>query len=397
MRKGSKTVKLRQIITAGSALALAALAAGCSSSSSSSSSSTSAPATSSSSAPATSTNSASSTSGLQAELGGAANYSAMESLYNQAVAAGQKSVVIYGPSAGNDMAMYTAFHKSFPGITVTGVPVVGPPMTAKLSAEISSGKHVDDIAYTGSTDMLAYIKSGWFTPFKPSTLPPASALAAESYGPGDNFFGFTVGVSGMLYNTNSVQASQVPATWTGLLNPQWKNKLVMYDPTAIGEMDDIFAHLALVPGDSGMMTGLKAQNPELSPSSDITGPLTAVAQGSKSLGIGVPYAFYLVAKAQGAPVTFYLLNADNYTVTLYGGIVKGAPDPLAAELYEDWMYTPQAATAIASEGEYSTVLADPGPAGMPQLSAIKVFPFIPLSAIPAADGAAITQAQHVYG
>jgi iron(III) transport system substrate-binding protein len=321
----------------------------------------------------------------------------MEALYNKAVAAGQKGVVIYGPSAGNDMALYTAFKKSFPDITVTGVPVVGPPMTAKLSAEMSSGKHVADIAYTGSTDMLAYINSGWFTPFKPSTLPPASQLAAESDGPGNNFFGFTVGLSGMLYNTSSVQASHVPTTWAGLLNSQWKNKLVMYDPTAIGEMDDIFAHLALVPGDSGMMTGLKAQNPQLSPSSDITGPLTAVAQGAKSLGIGVPYAFYLVAKASGAPVKFYLLNADNYTVTLYGGIVKGAPDPLAAELYEDWMYTPQAATAIASEGEYSTVLADAGPAGVPTLSAIKQFPFIPLSGIPAADGAAITQATHIYG
>jgi iron(III) transport system substrate-binding protein len=382
MRKGSETVKLRQIAIAGSALALAGFAAGCSSSSTSSTSSSS---------------TGSSTSSLQTQLGGAANYSAMEALYHQAVAAGQKSVVIYGPSAGTDTALYTAFKKSFPDITVTGVPVVGPPMSAKLSAEMSSGKHVDDIAYTGSTDMLAYIKTGWFAPFKPSTLPPASQLAAESYGPADNFFGFTVGLSGMVYNTSSVQSSQVPTTWTGLLDPRWKNKLVMYDPTAIGEMDDIFAHLAIVPGDSGMLTGLKAQDPQLSPSSDITGPLTAVAQGAKSLGIGVPYAFYLVAKAGGAPVQFYLLNADNYTVTLYGGIVKGAPDPLAAQLYEDWMYTPQAAAAIASEGEYSTVLADAGPAGMPKLSAIKVFPFIPLSGIPAADGAAITQAQHVYG
>ena len=142
-----------------------------------------------------------------------------------------------------------------------------------------------------------------------ATLPPASQLAAESYGPGNNFFGFTVGLSGMLYNTGAVQASQVPTTWTGLLDPKWKNKLVMYDPTAIGEMDDIFAHLALVPGDTGMMTGLKAQNPQLSPSSDITGPLTAVAQGAKSLGIGVPYAFYLVAKAQGAPVKQATVNA----------------------------------------------------------------------------------------
>jgi iron(III) transport system substrate-binding protein len=380
MPKGRKTVKLRQIITAGTAAAVTvALAAGCGSSATSS-------------AP-----SGASASGAQAELGGTANYNAMEALYKKAVGAGQTSVVIYGPSAGTDTPMYTAFKKTFPSITVTGVPVVGPPMTAKLSAEMSSGKHVDDIAYTGSTDMLSYIQNGWFTPYKPSTIPAASKLATESYGPGNNFFGFTVGLSGMVYNTNAVQASQIPTTWTALLAPQWKNKMIMYDPTAIGEMDDIFAHLALVPGDSGMMTGLHTQGTELSPSSDLTGPLTAVAQGSKSLGIGVPYAFYLVAKAQGAPVKFYLLNADNYTVTLYGGIVKGAPDPLAAELYEDWMYTPQAAAAIASEGEYSTVLADAGPAGMPSLSAIKVFPYIPLSGIPSADGNAITQAQHIYG
>jgi iron(III) transport system substrate-binding protein len=373
-------VKLRQMITAGAAAVVAAgLAAGCGSSTSST------------------PPSSSGSSGAQAELGGTANYNAMEALYKKAVKDGQTSVVIYGPSAGTDTPMYTAFKKTFPSITVTGVPVVGPPMTARLSAEMSSGKHVDDIAYTGSTDMLSYIQNGWFTPYKPATIPPASQLATESYGPGNNFFGFTVGLSGMVYNTSTVQPSQVPTTWTALLGSQWKNKMVMYDPTAIGEMDDIFAHLALVPGDSGLMTGLHTQGTELTPSSDLTGPLTDVADGSKSLGIGVPYAFYVAAKAGGAPVNFYLLKADNYTVTLYGGIVKGAPDPLAAELYEDWMYTPQAAKAIASEGEYSTVLADAGPTGAPKLSAVKQFPYIPLSGIPSADGNAITQAQHIYG
>jgi iron(III) transport system substrate-binding protein len=374
-------VKLRQIAAAGSALAAAAgLVCGCSSANSS-----------------TPGGSSTGTASLQAALGGSASYTSMEALYKKAVDAGQKTVVIYGPSAGTDTTLYTAFKQSFPDLTVSGVPVVGPPMTAKLSAEMSSGKHVDDIAYTGSTDMLSYIQNGWFTPYRPSTLPPASKLAAESVGPGNDFFGFTVGLSGMVYNTNLVQASQLPTTWTGLLAAQWKSKLAMYDPTAIGEMDDIFAHLALVPGDSGLMAGLKAQNPQLAPSTEITGPLTAVASGAKSLGIGVPYAFYLAAKASGAPVEFYLLKADNYTVTLYGGIVKGAPDPLAAELYEDWMYSPQAAKAIAAEGEYSTVLADPGPAGEPRLTAIKVFPYIPLSGIPAADGGAITQAQRYWG
>lgn len=374
---------LRSLVICGSALAMAAgLVCGCGSSSSSTTS------------PASGTTPGSASA---ASFGGTANYNAMEALYHKAVAAKQHSVVIYGPSAGTDATLYKAFEKSFPAITVTGVPVVGPPMTAKLGAEMSSGKHVDDIAYTGSTDMLGYAQQGWLVPFTPATLPPASKLAAQTTGPGRDFYGFSDAVAGTVYNSTAVSAGQVPTQWTGFLSPQWKSKLAMYDPTAIGEMEDIFAHLALVPADTRVMAGLKAQNAQLSPSTNITGPLTAVASGAKSVGIAVPYAFYLQAKAGGAPVGFALLKSDNYTVILYGGQVKGAPDPLASQLYEDWLYTPQAAAAIAAEGAYSTVLGDAGPAGLPPLASIAQLPVIPLDGIIAADNASIKKAQTYWG
>jgi iron(III) transport system substrate-binding protein len=373
-------VTLRSVVKTGSVLAMAAgLVCGCGSSSSSS--------------PASSK---STTRSSETSLGGAASYKALEALYHKAISAGQHSVVIYGPSAGTDTTLYKAFEKSFPAITVTGLAVVGPPMSAKLSAEMSSGKHVDDIAYTGSTNMLQYAQSGWFMPYTPVTLPPASKLAAQTVS-GDDFYGFTIGLAGMVYNTSAVSSSQAPTQWTGFLSSQWKNKLAIYDPTAIGEMEDIFAHLALVPADGGVMAGLKAQNAQLSPSTSITGPLTAVASGAKSIGIGVSYAFYEAAKAGGAPVAFYLLKSNNYTVTLYGGLVKGAPDPLASELYESWMYTPQAAAAIAAEGEYSTVLSDAGPAGLPSFASIPKMPVIPLDGIIAADNASIAKAQKYWG
>jgi iron(III) transport system substrate-binding protein len=374
---------LRLLATTGSVLALAAgLACGCGSSGSSGTSPRSG---------------ATSGSASAASMGGTANYTALEALYHKAINAKQHTVVIYGPSAGTDTTLYKAFEQSFPGITVSGVPVVGPPMSAKLSAEMSSGKHVADIAYTGSTNMLQYAQSGWLVPFTPATLPPASKLAAQTVGPHSDFYGFTAAVAGMVYNTSTVSASEVPRQWTGFLSPKWKNKLAMYDPTAIGEMEDIFAHLALVPADTGVMAGLKAQNVQLSPSTSITGPLTAVASGAKSIGLGVAYAFYQQAKAGGAPVAFTLLDSDNYTVMLYGGQVKGAPDPLASQLYEDWLYTPQAATAIAAEGAYSAVLGDAGPRGLPPFASIPKMPVIPLGGIIAADNASIKKAQAYWG
>ncbi len=375
-------MKLRSVVTIGSALALAGLVCGCGGSS-----------------PAPTSSASGTTSGTAsvAALGGTAHYQALEALYHKAVSAKQHSVVIYGPSAGTDTTLYKAFQKSFPGITVTGVPVVGPPMSAKVSAEMSSGKHVADIAYTGSTDMLLYTKQGWLIPFTPATAPPASQLAAQAVGPGHAFYGFTAAVAGMVYNTNAVKASDVPQQWTGFLDPKWKGKLAMYDPTAIGEMEDIFAHLALVPGDGGVMAGLKAQGVQLSPSTSITGPLTAVAQGAKNIALGIAYAFYQLAKAGGAPVGFSLLKSDNYTVILYGGQLKGAPDPLASQLYEDWLYTPQAATAVAAEGAYSTVLGAAAPHGLPALASIPAMPVIPLDGIIAADNASIAKAQGYWG
>lgn len=332
-----------------------------------------------------------------AALGGQSNYAALQSLYKQAKSSGQHSVVIYGPSAGTDTPLYDQFHRDFPGITVTGVPVVGPPMTAKVSAEVGSGKHVADLAYTGNTDMLLYSTKGWLSPFKPPTLAPASQMPPETVGPGNAFVGTSFSVPGIIYNTNLVPASKVPKTWQALLSSTWKGKMAMYDPTAIGEMADVFAHLDASSQYSQMMAGLHSQGVQLTPATNVTGPVTAVAQGAKAIGIAVPVPFYLGAKKAGAPLGFTLLNSGNYTVTLYMGVLKGAPDPVAAQLYESWLFTPQAATVLAAEGTYSALPHAPSPAGLPPYSSIQFLKPIPFSQVETADNGAIQAAKKYWG
>ena len=370
-------MRIRKPLIAGVTVGLTAvLATACSSSSSSTPASSS-------------TNAASS-----ADLGPQA--AALKALYNKAVAAGQTSVVIYGPSSGSDQQEYNAFKADFPKITVTGVPVVGPPMDAKLSAEVSSGKHIGDIAYTGSTDMLQYGQESWLTPFTPVTVASSSDLAPASVGPSNEFYGVTTSVSGVITNSNNSSLA-VPKTWSDLESSAYKDKIAMLDPTAVGEMADIFAHLALTPSGTKVEAALKSNDAQIFPATSITGPLTAVAQGAKGVGLGQSYPFYLAAKASGAPVKFSLLTADNYDTTLYDGIIKGAPDPLAAELYEDWMFTPDGAKAIAAEGSYSTVNGAVAPQGLPALSSIPMQPSIPLTQIITADNNAVTAAKQYWG
>ena len=385
MRKG-----IRNPLYLGVPLAIGALLVTACSSSSSSTPSSNSGAT--ATTGATSAASAASTS-APGDLG--PQKAALEALYNQAVAAGQTSVVLYGPSTGSDQTLYKAFAADFPKIAVSGVPVVGPPMDAKLAAEFSSGKHIADIAYTGDTDLVAYQANGWLTKFTPITVSGPADLAPESVGPGDTFYGVTDAVAAIV--TNSSSSVPVPQTWADLESPTYKGKIAMYDPTAVGLAADNFAHLDLIPADKGLMAGLKVNDVQLFPSSNITGPLTAVAQGGKSVAAGMSYAFYLQAKSSGAPVAFSLLKADNYSVILYDAILKGAPDPLAAQLYEDWMFTPDAQKAIAAEGSFSTVIGAVAPQGLPMLSAIPLQPPIPISQVTAADNTAITAAKQYWG
>jgi iron(III) transport system substrate-binding protein len=323
--------------------------------------------------------------------------SALQALYHEAVAKKQTSVVIYGPSAGTDTPLYEAFKKQFPAITVTGVPVVGPPMSAKLAAEFSSGKHVADIAYTGSTDMLRYAQTHWLVPFTPVTAPAPAKLPLGDIGPQATFYGTSIAPFVTIYNKSEVKASQVPKTWQDFLKPEWKGKIGIVDPTAIGEMDDVFAHLEKVPGMANYMTKLHAQNVEVYPATEVTGPLTAVAQGAKAIGIEEGFAFYQVAVRSGAPIGFSLLAKDNYTTTLYMGQLKGAPDPLASRLYEDWLFSAPAQAVMAANGNYSPVPGAPAPKGLPPYAQLPKMPYIPLSGILKADLAAIAQAKKLWG
>jgi iron(III) transport system substrate-binding protein len=357
--------------------------------------SSSSPGTSPSSSVATATTGATSAASTSAPGDLGPKKAALETLYNRAVAAGQTSVVLYGPSTGSDQTMYKAFAADFPKITVSGVPVVGPPMDAKIAAEFSSGKHIADIAYTGDTDLAEYQANGWLTMFTPITAPGTADLAPESVGPDDTFYGVTDSVAGVVTNTSS--SVPVPKTWADLESSTYQDKIAMYDPTAVGQTADNFAHLDLIPADKGLMAALKTNDAQLFPSSNITGPLTAVAQGSRSVAAPMSYAFYLQAKASGAPVAFSLMNADNYSVTLYDAILKGAPDPLAAQLYEDWMFTPDAQKAIAAEGSFSTVIGAVAPLGLPALTAIPMQPPIPITQVDAADNTAIAAAKQYWG
>ncbi|HEX7162371.1 MAG TPA: hypothetical protein VF223_14190 [Trebonia sp.] len=104
-----------------------------------------------------------------------------------------------------------------------------------------------------------------------------------------------------------------------------------------------------------------------------------------------------VKTASAGGSAFVAVRAEHLAVEplLAGGDVPEGT--LAAELCESWMFTPDAAAAIAADGGYSTVKGAVAPQGLPPLSSIPLRPTIPLDQIVKADNAAITSAKQYWG
>src|SRR3972149_2313237 len=95
--------------------------------------------------------------------------------------------------------------------------------------ESRAGKPLFDVALTNETPMRVLKKEGVFGKF----IPPASARYAETVKDPDGILTppYRQVVVGILYNSRLVKAEDLPKSLKDLLNPKWKGKIVMPDPT----------------------------------------------------------------------------------------------------------------------------------------------------------------------
>jgi iron(III) transport system substrate-binding protein len=151
-----------------------------------------------------------------------------------------------------------------------------------------------------------------------------------------------------MYNKNQVSAGDAPKTWDDLLDPKWKGKIILTDPTSSPAFVDLWWAVAKRNGGMPFLQKLRAQAARLYPG---VAPLTqAIASGEAAIAVpGVPSIAAGLIK-QGAPiglVTPPVTNGPEATI----GITVKAKHPNAARLFAYFLLTP---------GGQSLLNADPG-------------------------------------
>ncbi|ALG12210.1 ABC transporter substrate-binding protein [Kibdelosporangium phytohabitans] len=300
----------------------------------------------------------------------------MNELYDKAFAAGNTQLVLYGPGVTANQALNDVFTNRFPGIKLLPQDQADAQTLTKLDAEAQSGKRIADI-YVGGESPQAAAKPNICTTVDVRTADPGFTIPTENDG---RLIYFALRYFGFVYNVNEVKEQDAPKSWHDLLDPKWKGKIAVGDMTVPGGIRYILTSLMLPENEQkwgrAYMRDLAGQNLQISQSEPMVP--TDVASGRFPIGIAVYSGYYEDQKKKGAPIgmVFPLQDGGNFMARSALCAIKDAPHAEAAQLYVNWLYSPEGQKALAEkDNSYGRTPTAPGPAGLPSLDKLSRLPF----------------------
>jgi putative spermidine/putrescine transport system substrate-binding protein len=329
----------KAIVATAAAVGSILLAAGCSSSSSTTSSTTAPAASTSASSPASSTASASAAAVDASTATSAAAFGGMSGLVAAAQKEGQLNVITLPSNWANYGAIMKAFTAKY-GIKITDANPEGSSAN-EISAinELKGKSSAPDVVDVGGSFAVSGDASGLWAPYKVATWNdiPAAAKAAN----GDYYADYG-GYVAIGYDPSKVKTP--PTSFKSLLNPIYKNQVAIDgDPTQTGSAFAAVYAAALANGGSlsNIAPGV-AYFKQLKAAGNfvpVLGTPATVQSGQTPILV---WWDYLLA-SEVAPVVKgfkIVIPTDAQYAGYYDqAISKTAPDPAAARLWEEFLYS----------------------------------------------------------
>ena len=267
----------------------------------------------------------------------------------------------------NDAAL-VAFRKLYPKIKVESLRLVTGKLAARYAAERSAGVNNAGLITLGDPIFIAQgKKAGWFVDFPQADMPALAKLDGRWFDHGAATS--TISLLGIAFNVDQV-GKDAPKTWTDLLNPKLKGRLLLGDPRSVPSYMALARIWQEKYGDE-FLTKLAAQKPTWVPS---VVPVTQQLAAGE-VPVVAPNVLSVVTplKKEGAPIDIVIpdTTTGNEFVVL---ISKDTASPNAAWCLYNFLFTPPGQASFTGPVSASTM----GPAGdVPGLPANYIDPRIP--------------------
>lgn len=271
----------------------------------------------------------------------------------------ERSINYYGaPDLGLTLApVFKLFQQKY-GVEVVFTGARGRESYDRILSEQRAGRYVADVMSTGASSMNALKWRRALVSYLPRDL---KSIPAEFHDRDHMLTPLYINIYGMLIHTALVRRHEEPKSWTDLLDPKWKGKILADDPRGAGGGNFWFVVLYRTLGRS-YLEALAKQEPQFRP--QYLENEKAVARGEFS--IYLPAMAGSVARLKGAPVKWIAPDDGSTYALISQAVVKNAPHPNAAKLWANFQIEARAQRALAEGG--NTPLRSDVSAPYPELS-----------------------------
>ena len=265
-----------------------------------------------------------------------------------AAAREEGKVVVSGPPSAELRKALPAAFKARYGIAIEYLGGRSTESAARMRAERQAGIYSIDVIFAGIQSMaLTFYREKMLQPLKPALQLP-EVLDGRKWKKGKLWFAdpeeqyilrLANSVSTMFHiNTSLVKPEEIRSV-KDLLNPKWKGKIALQDPTISGSGSNQAAHLYLQHGDDFIKQLYVEQKPVISRETrQITDGL---ARGTYAITLGAEDGKVETLRKEGVPVSILENLTDLYSEISgsFGQVamMDSAPHPNAAKIFVNWM------------------------------------------------------------
>jgi iron(III) transport system substrate-binding protein len=302
-------------------------------------------------------------------------------------ASGGERIVLYnGQHEQTTDALVKAFEKAT-GITVVQHTGDEDQLVQQLEEEGSSTKA--DVIYTENSPALMTLEEkGMLAPLPATVL---SEIPSRYNSPEGDWLGVSARVSVLVYNTSSLQPSELPTSVMDLADPQWKGKLAIA-PTET-DLRPIITSIAVAHGHAAALAWLKAvkSNASAHIEPDNETVTADVNSGQVAMGLVDHYYWFRLAKEIGqssmhSKNAFFAPQDPGYVLNVSGaGVLRSSKHQAAAEEFVAFLASPEGQQTMVASDSFEYPLR-PGQAAPPGLTPFAELEPCPLTIAELGDG-----------
>ena len=146
-------------------------------------------------------------------------------------------LVVYSPH-GRDLlvAFEQAFETARPDVDVQWLDMGSQEVIDRLRSERANPQA--DVWFGAPSSMFEQgAAEGLLEPYRPAW---AATVPADAHGSNDTWFGIYLTPEVIAYNSEAIDSAEAPQDWDDVLDPKWRDRVVIRDPVASGTMRAIF-------------------------------------------------------------------------------------------------------------------------------------------------------------